>query len=98
MWTENFTRWNARLIRTWEFKDNFDSKYARLVRLLGETPGSSEEDQLLVHLEEAFRALGSIRQEEAQQWATQYRSVLASLSAEIRGRGGQPESQASRAA
>jgi hypothetical protein len=98
MWTEDFTRWNTRLMETMAFRDNFDAKYARLLRLLGENPDRMDEDKLLAHIEDAFRAIGAMRQAESIEWSAQYQAVLNSLGTEIRGRGGNPEVRSSRAA
>jgi hypothetical protein len=89
MWTEDFTRWNTRLLKTLDLKDQFDSRYARLVRLMGDRPDRRAEDHLLARLEEVFQVLGALRQEEADEWATRYRAVLSNLSSEIKGRGGE---------
>ncbi len=82
MWTHNYTRWNTRLMRTRGFRDAFEATYARVVRL-PQTSSSAKEQQLLSHIEEAVRALGTIRDQESTEWALRYVAVLARLSASV---------------
>jgi hypothetical protein len=76
MCTENFTRWNKRKMRTMEFRDNFDARYAKSLREFGPSPTASNEQKLLADLEGAFAFLGTIRQLESDRWAAQYGNVV----------------------